>query len=177
MKKIVNTIPFPATVERLFATNVVVKAALFLTADEVEELVLRLYMVHNYDFMKSVPMCYGKPITCGTNFIEIRATGCGAVCVQRNGFTKPWLGQDMERIETPITGMFIDVLREDDHFVRGERVSNKTINTAIAHLQSANAILSANGRPQSIAGMREIVRNFDSLPKKWQNAIKKVLSR
>ena len=178
MRKLINTLPLTPVASRFFDTNVLVKAVLCLiNVDEVKEVVLRLWMVQDYDFKTSVEMVNGKPATFGTNFIEIRSTGIGPVCYRDNNFICPWSGQDIIRHRTILEGQFLTVLREKDHFVRGEKVSVKALNTAMSRLQNINSLLSANGRPHTINGMREIVATFDNLPMNWQKTLKEVLDK
>ena len=178
MRNLINTLSLTPIASRFFDTNVLVKAVLYLiNVDEVKEVVLRLWMVHDYDFKPSVEMINGKPATFGTNFIEIRSTGIGPVCCRDNDFVRPWSGQDIVCRRTILEGQFLTVLREKDHFVRGEKVSVKALNTAMSRLQDINSLLSANGRPQTIKGMREIVETLDNLPVNWQKTLEEVLDK
>ena len=178
MRKLINTLSLPPVASHFFDTNVLVKAVLCLiNVDEVKEVVLRLWMVHDYDFKTSVKMVNGKRATFGTNFIEIRSTCIGPVCSRDNDFVCPWSGQNIVRRKTILEGQFLTVLREKDHFVRGERVSIEALNTAMNRLRDINSLLRANGRPQTIKGMREIVETLDNLPVNWQKTLEEVLDK
>ena len=178
MRKLINTLPLTPVASRFFDTNVLVKAVLCLiNVDEVKEVVLRLWMVRDYDFKSSVEMVNGRSATFGTNFIEIRSTCLGPVCFRDNDFVCPWSGQNIVRRKTILEGQFLTVLREKDHFVRGERVSVEALNTAMNRLRDINSLLRANGRPQTIKGMREIVETLDNLPVNWQKTLEEVLDK